>query len=290
MNFLLEQAQKKIDGLGNSGCKLELLHGNPVSIKKTALSPGYVERLHRQRNKQQNFNCPLTGIRVPRVLGSDECSFTMEHLSMLNAIDFFERAGSDMIGMRIGILIDFIHWEIDNSAFTEMDGSLFYEKLLTVRAQLPADIWQRYYADYEKIFLSNLPGRLLVLTGNCHGDMTFSNVMFSMRENQIGLIDFLDSFINSPLVDIAKLLQDARFHWSSSRFPFPHDRGKIHIIDAWLRTRIEHEFRDEISTPQFWLIQMMNYFRIIPYLHLREEHEYIASILAQISVTKEAKR
>ena len=287
MNFLLEQTQKKIDGLGNSGCKLELLHGNPVAIRKTALSPQYFDRLGRQRSKQQHFDCPIAGIRVPRVLGFDACSFTMEHLPMLTAIDFFERAEPSVIGLRMDILVDFVRWEIENSVLTEIDSHVFRDKLLMIKSQQSAEIWVHYYARYEAIFLSNLPLKMLVLTGNCHGDMTFSNVLFSMRENQVGLIDFLDTFIDSPLMDIAKLLQDARFHWSSYRFPLPHDSAKIQIINAWIQTRINNAFKHEVATLPFWAIQMMNYFRIIPYIYLPEEHEYIARILAQICAQNE---
>ncbi len=186
MNFLLEQAQKKINGLGNSGCKLELLHGNPVSIKKTALSPDYFERLHRQRSKQEHFDCPIAGIRVPRVLGFDACSFTMEHLPMLTAIDFFESAEPSVIALRMDILVDFVRWEIENSVLKEIDTWIFRDKLLMIKAQLSAEIWEHYYVRYEAIFLSNLPRHMSVLLGSCHGDMTFSNVLFSMREESGG--------------------------------------------------------------------------------------------------------
>lgn len=290
MNFLLAQAQKTINGLGNSGCKLELLQSNPVSIKKTALSTTYIDRLNKQRIKQQNFWCPIKGIRIPKVLDFDQYSFTMEHLLMLNAIEFFERAEFEVIQVRIKILIDLIHWEIENSIWTEVDKQIFRDKLLAIKSQVSIEIWHNYYVEFEKIFLLHLPKKMPILTGFCHGDLTLSNVMFSMRENQIGLIDFLDNFIDSPLADIAKLLQDARFHWSSYRFPFPHDRGKIRIVNSWISIWVEKEFRQELLTRQFWAVQMMNYFRIIPYIHLPKEHEYIVGILAQTSVWKEVNR
>lgn len=286
MTFLLEQAQKKIDGLGNSGCKLEILPGNPMCIKKTALSDAYMGRLKNQRIKQQKFLYPMKSIRVPMIFSFDYCSFTMEHLPMLDAIEFFERAEFETIQTRINILFDFIRWEIGNSALAEVSAQLFLDKLSTIKAQVSIGIWKDYYFKYEEIFKTNLPEKMLILLGSCHGDLTFSNIMFSMRENQIGLIDFLDNFLDSPLTDIAKLLQDARFHWSSYKFPFPHDRGKIHIINSYVQTWVEKEFIEEISSLQFWVIQMMNYFRIIPYVHSPKDHEYVSSILAQISTLK----
>ena len=47
---------------------------------------------------------------------------------------------------------------------------------------------------------------MLIPVGTCHGDLTFSNILFN--GNNYYLIDFLDSFIESPLLDIVKLRQD----------------------------------------------------------------------------------
>ena len=48
--------------------------------------------------------------------------------------------------------------------------------------------------------------------GYCHGDLTFENTIVS--DNGVYLIDFLDSFVNSPVIDHSKILQDAFCYWS----------------------------------------------------------------------------
>ena len=41
----------------------------------------------------------------------------------------------------------------------------------------------------------------------CHGDLTLENILIT-QDKKLYLIDFLDSFYNSWMIDIAKLLQD----------------------------------------------------------------------------------
>ena len=44
--------------------------------------------------------------------------------------------------------------------------------------------------------------------GYCHGDLNFSNMLANRTDHVLYLIDFLDTFIESPLQDIASLRQD----------------------------------------------------------------------------------
>lgn len=49
--------------------------------------------------------------------------------------------------------------------------------------------------------------------GQCHGDFTFSNMIVS-ENGDICLIDFLETFLETPLQDIAKLMQELKYYWS----------------------------------------------------------------------------
>lgn len=60
----------------------------------------------------------------------------------------------------------------------------------------------------------------IVPIGNNHGDLTFTNII-STSANSFYLIDFLPSFLESPLWDIAKLEQDLTYNWSSRRLSGP---------------------------------------------------------------------
>ena len=46
----------------------------------------------------------------------------------------------------------------------------------------------------------------------CHGDLTLENII--IKDNQLYLIDFLDSFYDCWLMDISTLMQDVQTMWS----------------------------------------------------------------------------
>lgn len=52
--------------------------------------------------------------------------------------------------------------------------------------------------------------------GPCHGDLTLSNVVWNSSSGLV-LIDFLSTFLESPLQDLAKISQDLEFGWSFRR-------------------------------------------------------------------------
>ena len=92
---------------------------------------------------------------------------------------------------------------------------------------MPALVWEQYYAGSMIVLQQKLSRAISIPIGFCHGDLTFSNIMFALDDNQVGLIDFLDSFIETPLIDLVKLRQDTHFHWTITRYPHLHDQGKI---------------------------------------------------------------
>ena len=52
----------------------------------------------------------------------------------------------------------------------------------------------------------------------CHGDLTLCNILIKNKEKNIFLIDFLDSFLESPIVDMVKIRQDTKYKWCINMF------------------------------------------------------------------------
>jgi len=94
--------------------------------------------------------------------------------------------------------------------------------------------------------------------GNCHGDMTLSNMIFG---KDIYLIDFLDSYIESPTLDLIKLRQDTHLYWSLNMIDKTTDLTKIKLglnyIDNWIL--------DNYKIEDYELLQIINLLRIYPY-------------------------
>jgi len=267
---------------GHSGCNIEIVFYPQPSVRKTAPDPKYAKRLDRQRRKQQAFRSPVQDIHVPRILTYNETSFTMEYLSMFDSIEFLERANPEMIRERMQVLIKFLQWEFTSIIPTAISKNVFLEKLSNIRQAVPQSIWGQYYACHADELIKALPENLTIPMGNCHGDLTLSNVMFSMEKNCIGLIDFLDSFVNTPLVDLVKIRQDTSFHWTSYNYPKNHDRGKIYLIDMWIDKTICEVFGAMINTLEYWAFESINFLRIAPYVESEIDHRYLSQTLNQI--------
>jgi thiamine kinase-like enzyme len=47
-----------------------------------------------------------------------------------------------------------------------------------------------------------------------HGDLTFENILVS-HTKELYFIDFLDSFIDSPYIDMGKINQELHLYWSA---------------------------------------------------------------------------
>ena len=123
--------------------------------------------------------------------------------------------------------------------------------------------------------------------GFCHGDFTLSNMVFS--SGRIYLVDFLDSFIESPLMDIVKLRQDTKFQWSLSiENDLKHyQTGKVRQVLNYFDRQIIRYFGEK---PYFiaWydFLEKINLLRIIPYLHHQEELDFIRDCLQNTPTVK----
>jgi len=265
---------------GNSGCNVEIVtHRGKPAVRKFARTKDYVERLQNQREKQREFKSTINAIYIPKIIDYDDTSFTMEYLHMLDSIEFFETMHPKNIKNRLDVLFDLIKENFDTSETTPVKTNLFLDKLEAIEKAIPPKIWQKYYSFHTQTICQALPNHFIIPLGQCHGDLTFSNIMFSMEDVKVGLIDFLDSFLESPIIDIVKLRQDTKFNWTNFRYKMPHDTSKISIIMSWLDGFVESTFSEMINTDCFRILELMNYLRIAPYVKTIREHEYLYSIL-----------
>ena len=107
-----------------------------------------------------------------------------------------------------------------------------------------------------------------IKVGLAHGDMTLSNMIFT---DEIYLIDFLDSYIESPTMDLVKLRQDTHLHWSLNMISSVTDLSKIKLglsyIDDWLVENYPIE--------KYELLQIINLQRIYPYTNNVKIKKYL---------------
>jgi thiamine kinase-like enzyme len=98
--------------------------------------------------------------------------------------------------------------------------------------------------------------------GYCHGDFTFENIIIS--EKNIYLIDFLDSFIDSPIIDISKLLQEFDLNWSNRNEKVLTNLSIIRNIFL-KRMLINFSSKYDVNENTILLQKKLTLMRILPY-------------------------
>lgn len=100
--------------------------------------------------------------------------------------------------------------------------------------------------------------------GHCHGDLTFSNILFN--GNNYFLIDFLDSFIESPIIDMVKLRQDSYYRWSALMYKEKFDVCRFQIVTNKI-DKLLNEYFSQYSwyNQYYYYFQLMNLLRILQY-------------------------
>jgi hypothetical protein len=106
--------------------------------------------------------------------------------------------------------------------------------------------------------------------GNYHGDFTFSNMLISNTNANvtIDVIDFLDSFIHSPIHDFVKIRQDTKHFWTLHLLRNDENIDKIRVATFlnFIDKSIEKCIQNNCILQEYYLpFQILNLLRIIPY-------------------------
>ena len=216
---------------------------NPM-VTKSAFD--YDERLLKSAYKQASFKSNY--FKVPTITFIDESKtrtlFEMNFIQGNSFVEFFLNASKRDLDKLIESLKGYFSETIKEERVFQIEK--FHSKL--------DKMGESGYAH----FIPNVGG-IKMYVGECHGDMTFSNMMFN---DNFYLIDFLDSYIESPTMDLIKLRQDTHLFYSLNMMKQSNvDRTKIktglNYIDEWLVATYNME--------HYKALQTINLLRIKPY-------------------------
>ena len=278
---------------GHSGCHIDVVAAEGTSwIQKSALTPEIAARLRRQTHKQREARRSnrLGSVRIPEIhsersLPGGGYSVRMEYLYLLDCLEFYSTASRDQVDGVANHLIAYLDTNLASSSMKPVEATVLLDKLDSIEKQLAL---ASQIASYQPLLASvrarvaDLRGLALPI-GPTHGDLTLSNVMVASDLSCIGLFDFLDSYLESPLVDIAKVRQDTQFGWSSLMCEAPLDRVRFKQImrhtDAII---VEHFSKHEWFCRGIDLIQAVNLLRISPYAQSDATHDFVIDALREL--------
>ena len=284
---------KNIEVKGHSGCQIDVVQEEgSIFVYKSTADPKYLNRLKLQAEKQKAASqVPYQHIRVPEiheVMSDDRTTVVkMQYVYSKNFIEFFEQAGFEQVGYLIGALEYFIEYELSQCKIATVSAKVFKDKFAEIKGKVAVNPLYAGDAEVSSIieqseqFFSNMKDMELPV-GLCHGDLTFSNVLFN--GNNYYLIDFLDSFVETPLQDIVKIRQDTCYRWSQLMYTKRYDAVRLRIVCD----KIDHEIDSYFTEKYTWYgnhyktMQLMNILRILPYAHEEKVISYLKTILREM--------
>lgn len=283
----------EIEVKGHSGCQIDVVsEDSGIYVYKSTADPKYLKRLALQAEKQRAAaEDEYQHIRVPKIFelqeNADTTIIKMQYVYSKNFIEFFEQAGFEQVDYLIGALEYFVEHEISKCELHKVAPKIFQDKFAEIKGKcLTNPLYEgnkeilSILCRSEQVF--NSLSELTMPIGICHGDLTFSNILFN--GNNYYLIDFLDSFIESPLQDIVKIRQDTQFRWSQLMYTKPYDATRLRIVCK----KIDHEIHKYFTRKYQWysdnysVVQLMNILRILPYAHEQKVAAYLINVLNEI--------
>ncbi len=249
---------------GHSGCHIFLCEtdDNRLFVRKIARDQEYNQRLQRQAEKQKEFSS--LHIKTPSVLAegvdiSGNYYFDMEYVQGVTLAEYMKRIEIGKIRGLVGMIIDeiFSHQMTAGTCDTE---KIFLEKINGLIG--PAgDERGPFYMAKDKLLMHDWSH---IRQSVCHGDLTLENII--VKNNEMYYIDFLDSFFDSYILDIATLLQDVQVMWSYRRDTKMHVNTSIRLIifrdllKDMLQEQSETEYREVLYA------LLLKLARIYPYV------------------------
>lgn len=252
---------------GNSGCKITKIILNNKYVIVKSCDNNYAIRLKRQIEKQKLE----TLIKTPKIIKETDNSVYMEYIE---DAEFYKSLTFENYKTITNLLINYITENIKNSKTETITANIFKNKWNDIKTKCI-----KYMLDDNLISkidtIINSLNNITLPIGKCHGDFTFSNIL--IKNNDVYLIDFLDSFVESPITDLVKLRQDTKYKWSSL---MTNNEFDYHIFDE-IDKIIVNTF--DCTTFSYKILELFNFLRILPYCKSNKVFEYLKTIIIQLT-------
>lgn len=234
------------------------------------------KRLQKQINKQEEFYNKYTNLicaKTPKIilLYNNQCLMEYIYFSE-NIIDFISQGNIRKIDWFFDKIINIIENYIKLCRYKKIDKKILLDKIIDVDNNLKNNINIDYnhiyiknslkylYENYNEISENEIP------VGLCHGDLSFSNILIDQSRMEIYLIDFLDSFIDSPLLDIVKIRQDTKFYWILKMYDDKIDKNSILIALDYFDIKFNNYFNKyKYYNKNYEFYEVLNNLRVLQY-------------------------
>lgn len=230
-----------------------------VVVKSCLHDEARSRRLKTQAAKQARFKDPY--LTAPAVLEEFQSKtsycFIMERVAGVHP---FELEDPEPV---VESLAAFVGRSLESATRRGVSPDVFREKVDDVRDGILKNRLVRDALPFTEALsacATHFEDGAYLPVGYCHGDLTFCNVVVD-AEGAVHLLDFLDSFVSTPLADMVKLRQDTRHRWITLFDSV--DLRELDRADALLHERFsEHAcYREHYGA---WAL--LSLLRVVPYV------------------------
>ncbi len=212
---------------GYSGCKVLLCEKEDKTtyVRKISADISYNERLKCQCEKQAAFQGKR--LKTPKVLkkGFDENGlfyFDMEYVQGITVAEYLKTIEIGQVRNIVETILDEITGVDEKASVRTGDSEHpFLEKISELEQKISvsdgAGVFSEAVRELKAHNWRDVPA------STCHGDLTLENII--VKDGQLWLIDFLDSFYDSWMLDAATILQDAQSMWA-----YRHEVSDINTV------------------------------------------------------------
>ena len=265
---------------GHSGCRILLCEeeDNKVYVRKISSDKSYNERLRIQADKQASFKSDV--VKAPRVYSTGYTQdglyyFDMEYIQGITMAEYMQTIEVGKVrGLVESIIRDIV---AVNDGDSDADESIFINKINDLKKKLGSK--NNAVIDEALEMLVNHSWTRFSKT-SCHGDLTLENII--VKDGQLYLIDFLDSFYDSWIMDISTLMQDVQTLWS---YRFQEEINintliRLIVFRDILMDTVQKLSKDDVIEVYYALL--LKLIRIYPYTKDEHTYEFLNSKTASI--------
>jgi hypothetical protein len=275
---------------GHSGCKLFLLKSESSDhiegVRKFSKDKEYNKRLKAQSKKQSEFNSKH--FLVPRVIHEGEVDgiyyFDMEYIRGATLSSSIMQLNASEIENIANKITNFIQENATKNLNESNFENLVAKKLDTIEKSIKSDD-RRNILKNSFSYLKRFPWKDID-SSKCHGDLTLENILIT--ENEIYIIDFLDTFFETWISDISKILQDLIVGWSFRNKIIndqitEHEKIKMHLFKDIFCKNINNISNKINFWEQVHAYLILDLMRIIPYTKNEEIYKFIEDAILKLT-------
>jgi serine/threonine protein kinase len=249
---------------GQSGSSLLLLQGDGEKkvpqIRKTSDNPRFRHQFKKHETALKTSSMyPLLVPEIRQSFKND--SYTMDYVYSENLGEYLVKKETNLVR---GVILQYLNRIIELEDFLTEKQKIALIEYLKSKIKENHDlgyvenaILKIYGSKYSELIMdSKIP------KGWNHGDFSFENILISRESEEVYVIDFLDSPVETPLIDLGRLYLDLSLGWWNSSNRINEFSDQVLLLKASTESIVTE---NKIDLKVLNLFSFLAALRVMPY-------------------------